>query len=141
MKFLMPLHEEIFIQFNYMMQSPKGVYRGRLEISTSTSQHQHRHWNQHCHRQRKKFIFAFQMFFLKIEFQCSFLSLIMTLVPLCYKYLFLYDLLFIHSQATIGVLQNGYFNFRKHSSFGVLKKITDPKILAYFAYFPAKHSG
>ena len=30
-------------------------------------------------------------------------------------------------------------NIREHSSTGVLKKTTAPKIAAYFAYFPAKH--
>ena len=43
-------------------------------------------------------------------------------VPLCYKYLFVYDFLFIHSKASIGVLEKGYLNIRKHPSIGVLKK-------------------
>ena len=45
----------------------------------------------------------------------------MVSVPLCYKYLFLYDFLFIHLKASIGVLEKGYLNIRKHPSIGVLK--------------------
>ena len=46
----------------------------------------------------------------------------MVSVPLCYKYLFFYDFLFIHSKASIGVLEKGYLNIRKHPSIGDLKK-------------------
>ena len=45
----------------------------------------------------------------------------MVSVPLCYKCLFLYDFLFIHLKASIGVLEKGYLNIRKHPSIGVLK--------------------
>ena len=45
----------------------------------------------------------------------------MVSVSLCYKYLFLYDLLFMHSKASIGVLEKGYLNIGKHPSIGVLK--------------------
>ena len=50
------------------------------------------------------------------------LCLVMVSVPFCYKYLFLYDFLFIHSKASIGVLEKGYLNIRKHPSIDVLKK-------------------
>ena len=35
---------------------------------------------------------------------------------------FLYDFLYIHSKASIGVLEKGYLNIRKHPFIGVLKK-------------------
>ena len=53
---------------------------------------------------------------------CSFLCLVMASVPLCYKYLFLYDNLLIHSKASIDKIEKGYLNFRKNPSIGVLKK-------------------
>ena len=110
--------EEIFIQFNYEEAATKRCfYRDHLEILSSASQHQHRHWHQHC----KRFIFAFITFFKKIEYLCYFLCLVMVSLPLCYKYLFLYDFLFIHSKASIGVLEKDYLNIRKHPSIGVLK--------------------
>ena len=62
------------------------------------------------------------MFLRKIEYLCCFLCLVMVSVPLCYKYLFLYDFLFIHSKASIGVLEKDYLNIRKYSSIGALKK-------------------
>ena len=89
-----------------------------MEILASASQHQHRHWHRHC----KKIIFAFRIFFKKIEYLCYFLCLVMVSVPICYKYLFLYDFLFIHSKASIGVLEKDYLNTRRHPSIGVLKK-------------------
>ena len=46
----------------------------------------------------------------------------MASVPLCYKYLFLYDFQFINSKASIGVLKKGFLNFQKHQFIGVLKK-------------------
>ena len=102
---------KFFIQFNYQEAATKRCfYRGYFEISASASQHEHRH----C----KKSSFFFKNFFLKIEYICSFLSLVMVSVQLCYKY----DLLFIHSKASIGVLEKGYLNFRNHLSVGVLKK-------------------
>ena len=76
----------------------------------------------------------------KVEYLCSFLCLVMVSVPLCYKYLVLYDFLFIQSKASIGVLEKSYLNIRKHPSW-CFKKTTAPKISAYFAYFPAKHPG
>ena len=53
----------------------------------------------------------------------------MVSVPLCYKYLFLCDFLFIHSKASIGVLEKGYLNIRKHPSIGVLKQQLLRKLL------------
>ena len=40
----------------------------------------------------------------------------MVSVLLCYKYLVLYDFLFIKSKASIGVLEKSYLNIRKHPS-------------------------
>ena len=60
----------------------------------------------------------------------------MVSVPLCYKYLVLYDFLFIQSKASIGVLEKSYLNIQKHPSWCFKK--TTPKISAYF---PAKHPG
>ena len=57
----------------------------------------------------------------------------MVSVSLYYKYLVLYDFLFIQSKVSIGVLEK---NIRKHP-FWYFKKTTAPKICAYFAYFPA----
>ena len=74
----------------------------------------------------------------KVEYLCSFLCLVMVSVPLCYKYLVLYDFLFIQSKASIGVLEKSYLNIWKHPSW-CFKKTTASKISAYFAYFPAKH--
>ena len=87
----------------------------------------------------KKIFLPKYFFFVKeVEYLCSFLCLVMVSVPLCYKYLFLHDLLFIKSKASIGVLEKSYLNIPKHPSW-CFKKSTTPKISAYFAYFPAKH--
>ena len=83
-----------------------------MEILAPASQHQHRHWQRHC----KKIIFAIRIFFFKVEYLCSFLCLVMVSVALCYKYLVLYDFLFIQSKASIGVLEKSYLNIRKHPS-------------------------
>ena len=88
--------------------------------------------NYFCHR---------SFFFLKKKRSrifMFFLCLVMVSVPLCYKYLVLYDFLFIQSKASIGVLEKSYLNIRKHPCW-CFKKTTAPKISAYFAYFPAKH--
>ena len=89
-----------------------------------------------------KKLFLPSEFFLKkkVDHLCSFLCLVMVSVPLCYKYLVLYDFLFIQSKASIGVLEKSYLNIRKHPSW-CFKKTTAPKISAYFAYFPVKHPG
>ena len=64
----------------------------------------------------------FFLFFEKMKYLCSFICLVMASVPLCYKYLFLYDFQFINSKASIGVLKKGFLNFQKHQFIGVLKK-------------------
>ena len=87
----------------------------------------------------KKIIFAVRILFKKVEYLCSFLRLVMISAPLCYKYLVLYDFLFIQWKA-IGVLEKSYLTIRKHP-YWRFKKTTAPKISAYFAYFPAKHPG
>ena len=46
----------------------------------------------------------------------------MVSVPLCYKHLFLYDFLFIHWKASIGILEKGFLNIRRYPSIGLLKK-------------------
>ena len=76
---------------------------------------------------------------------CSLLCLVMVSVPLCYKYLFLYNNLFIHSKASIGVLEKDNLNIQSNpkqwtSVHWCFKKITAPKMFAYFAYFPEKHT-
>ena len=58
----------------------------------------------------------------KKEYFYSFLCLVMTSVPFCYKYLFLYDFLFIYLKVSIGVLEKGNLNVRKHPSISALKK-------------------
>ena len=71
----------------------------------------------------QKFYFCLQNFLKKTtEYLCYFLCLVIVSVSLCYKYLFLYDFLFIHSMASIGVLENAYLNIWRHPSIGVLKK-------------------
>ena len=80
----------------------------------------------------------FCLIFFKVEYLFSFLWLVMVSVPLCYKYLILYDFLFIKSKASIDVLEKSYLNIRKHQSW-CFKKATAPKISACFASFPAKH--
>ena len=84
--------------------------------------------------------FCHQKFFFlkKVEYLCSFLWLVMVSVPLCYKYLVLYDFLSIKSKASIDVLEKSSLNIWKHLSW-CFKKTTAPKISACFAYFPAKH--
>ena len=70
-----------------------------------------------------KNLFLPSEFFLKKQnFFFYFLCLVIVSVPLCYKYLFLYDFLFINSIASIGVLKNCYLNIWRHPSIGVLKK-------------------
>ena len=76
----------------------------------------------------------------KVKYLYSSLCLVMVSVPLCYKYLVFYDFLFIQSNGSIGVLEKSYLNIRKHPSW-YFKKTTARKSSAYFAYFPAKHSG
>ena len=76
----------------------------------------------------------------KVKYLYSSLCLVMVSVPLCYKYLVFYDFLFIQSNASIGVLEKSYLNIQKHPSW-YFKKATARKSSAYFAYFPAKHSG
>ena len=88
----------------------------------------------------QKNYFCHQNFFFKVEYLCSFLCLVMVSVPLWYKYLVLYDFLFIQSKVSNGVLEKIYLNIRKHPSW-CFKKTTASKIFAYFAYFPAKHPG
>ena len=46
---------------------------------------------------------------------------VMPSVPLCYKYLFLYNFLLIHPKEFIGVLEKSCLNFRKHPSIGISK--------------------
>ena len=70
----------------------------------------------------KNLLLPSESFFKKIEYFYSFLCLVIASVPLCYKYLFLYDFLFVHPKVSIGVLEKGNFNFQKHPSIGVLKK-------------------
>ena len=89
----------------------------------------------------KKLFLPVEFFFKKeVEYLCSFLCLVMVSEPFCYKYLVLYNFLFIQSKASIGVLEKSCLNIRKHPSW-CFKKTTAPKISAYFAYFPAKHPG
>ena len=88
---------------------------------------------------QKKLFLPSEFFFKKVEYLCSFLRLVMISAPLCYKYLVLYDFLFIQWKA-IGVLEKSYLTIRKHP-YWRFKKTTAPKISAYFAYFPAKHPG
>ena len=62
-------------------------------------------------------------FFFKVEYLCSFLCLVIVSVPLCYKYLVLYDFLFIKSKASIGALEKSYLNIRKHPSWCFKKQL------------------
>ena len=105
-------------------------------MAICTSQHQHQH--RHC----KKFIFAFRNCFEKIEYLCIFWFLVMTSVPLCCKYLFLYDL---YSICTIQPFKGVHWCYRKRlfelseaSVYWYCDKIVAPKVSAYF---PAKHPG
>ena len=77
----------------------------------------------------KKLFLSSEFFFSKIEYLCYFLCLVMVSIPLCYKYLFLWDFLFIHWKTSIGVLEKGYLNIRRHPSIGVLKKQLLRKLL------------
>ena len=79
-----------------------------MQILASTSQHQHRH----C----KKIICAIRIFFKKNRIFMFFLCLVMVSVPLCYKYLVLYDFLSIKSKASISVLEKSLLNIRRHPS-------------------------
>ena len=123
------------LSFNSIIrkQQPKCFYQGHLKILAPASQHHHRHWQWHC----KKIIFSIRISFLKVEYLCSFLCLVMLSVPLCYKYLILYD--FIKK----GVHCCSIKKLFEHSEASVLlfKKKTAPNISAFFAYFPAKHPG
>ena len=69
-----------------------------------------------------KNLFLPSEFFKKsIQYLCFSLCLVMVLVALL-QIIFLYDFLYIHSKASIGVLEKGYLNIRKHPFIGVLKK-------------------
>ena len=70
---------------------------------------------------------------------CPFLCLVIASVLLCYKYLFLYDFLFIYPKASIGVREKvRVIEFSEASDHWFIEKITAPKISAYF---PPKHPG
>ena len=99
---------------------------GNLGIGISR---QNRHWNRHWHRHCKKTFFAFRIFFEKIKYLCSFLCLVVASVPLCYKYVFLYNFLFIHRKVPIDLLEKGYLNFRKHLPIWCFEKVIAPKFL------------
>ena len=62
---------------------------------------------------------VFQNFYFCLK---SFWCFVMISVPLCCKYLLLYDFLFIHPKNSIGVLEKCCLNFRKHLSIAVFKK-------------------
>ena len=119
-------------------QEPKGVFIEAIWKS----------WHRHLNISividisiAKKLFLSSEFFFVKkVEYLCFFLCLVMVSVPLCYRYLVLYDFLFIQSKMSIGVLEKSYLSIRKHPSW-CFKKTTAPKISAYFAYFPAKHPG
>ena len=88
----------------------------------------------------KKIFLPWESFicFKKVEYLSSFLCLVVVSILLCYKYLFLYNFLFIKPKACIGVLEKCCLNIRKYPSW-CFKKTTALKISTYFAYFPAKH--
>ena len=118
-------------------QQPKGVFVEAIWKS----------WLQHLSISivirigiAKKLFLPSEFFLKKVEYLCSFLCLVMVSVPLCYKYLVLYDFLFIQSKASIGVLEKSYLNIRKHPCW-CFKKTTAPKISSYFASSLAKHPG
>ena len=62
---------------------------------------------------------VFQNFYFCLK---RFWCFVMISVPLCCKYLLLYDFLFINPKNSIGVLEKCYLNFRKHLSISVFKK-------------------
>ena len=116
-------------------QQPKGVFIEAIWKS----------WHRHLSISivigngiAKKIFLSWEFFLKKVEYLCSFLCLVMVSVPLCYKYLVLYDFLFIKPKASIGVLEKCYLNIRKYPSW-CFKKTTALKISTYFAYFPMKH--
>ena len=116
---------------------PKGdFYRDYLEISASASRHHHRHWSWLWHWHCKKIIFTSRNFFLKKEHLCSFFCLVLASVPLCYKYLFFYDTLFIYPKAFISVLEKDFLNFRRHLSIVFWKT----NYFEYFCKLPSKMS-
>ena len=82
--------------------------------------------------------FCYQnLFFLKkVEYLCSSLCLVMVSVPPCYKYLVLYDFLFIQSNCVHWCSRKKAIWTFGSTHPGVLKKTTAPKISACF---PAKH--
>ena len=82
----------------------------------------------------------FLLFFKKSRIFMLILCIVMVSVPLCYKYLVLYNFLFIQWNASIGVLEKSYLNIWRHPPW-CFKKATAPKISSYFAYFPAIHPG
>ena len=107
-------------------QQPKGIFID----SISKSWHWHLSISIVIGNGIAKKIFAMKIFFKeKVEYLYSFLCLVMVSVLLCYKYLILYDFLFIKSKASIGVLEKSYLNIRKHLSCPVLKKQLLRKIL------------
>ena len=94
-------------------QQPKGVFIEAIWKS----------WHRHLSISivigngiAKKIFLSWEFFLKKVEYLCSFLCLVMVSVPLCYKYLVLYDFLSIKSKASIGVLEKSLLNIRKHPS-------------------------
>ena len=135
----MPLFEEIFLQFSYQEAATKRCllmpFRNLgIGISASASS-----LESALASALQKNYFCLQNFFLKIEYLCSVLCFVMASVPLCYKYSFLYDFLFIHTKASIGVIEKGYLRFWRHRQL-YFEKVTAPDISAYFASFPREAS-
>ena len=66
------------------------------------------------------------------------MCLVMASVPLCYKYLFLYDFLFIHPKLSVGFCRKRLFGLSETSVHCCFGKITVPKVYAYL--LPSKTS-
>ena len=127
------LHEEIFIQFRYQEAATKRCfYLGHLEISASASSLEFP-----LALAMQKIYFCLRNFFWKNRiFMGFFWCLVMVSVPLYYKYLFLYDFLFIHFKRVHWCSRKKLFELFEASVHWYFENITAPKISAYF---PAKY--
>ena len=81
------------------------------------------HWQFGISINTAKFYFSLTKTFRKIKhYQCNYCVIYLAPVSLCYKFSFIYDLLFIHPEATIGALEKVLFEFLEYSSISITKK-------------------
>ena len=126
--FILFLYLDVFLWLNFVWMSICHLFqllchiivivyathfRGHSEISALASWYQHWHW---------KILFSSYIFFKKNKIWPTQLLSSFAPVSLCYNYSFLYDLLFIHPNASISFVENRLFECLVYPSINVSKK-------------------